>query len=70
MVRIITYAMYVQNSIFFSFRKNEKIISLFFNIAYLCRYRVFLYLCFSVSKNKSPRDSRLIYKAKKFDYIA
>ena len=27
MVRIVTYAMYVQNSIFLSFVKNEKIIS-------------------------------------------
>ena len=41
MVRIITYAMYSQNSIFLSFLKNQKIISSFFDIAYLFRYRRF-----------------------------
>ena len=49
MVRIITYAMNVQNSIFLKFLKNEKVISLFFNIAYRCRYHFFLYLRFSIS---------------------
>ena len=41
MVIKITYAMYVQNSIFVSSLETEKIISSFFGIAYLCRYRLF-----------------------------
>ena len=56
MVRIITYAMYVQSFIFLSFLKNEMIISSFFDIAYLCRYHLFLYLRFLYHKNKQPRD--------------
>ena len=53
MVRIITYAMHVQNPIFLGFLENEKIISSFFDIPYLCRYRLFLYLCFSISSWKN-----------------
>ena len=48
MVRTITYAMYVQNSIFLSFLKNEKIIYSFFDIVYLRRYRLFRYLRLSI----------------------
>ena len=49
MVRTITYAMYVQNSIFRSFLKNEKIISSLFDIVFLCRYRLFRYFAFLTS---------------------
>ena len=49
MVIKITYAMYVQNSIFLSSLKTEKIISSFFDIVYFCRYRLFRYLRFSMS---------------------
>ena len=44
MVRIITYAMYAQNSIFLSFLKNEKIIYSFCDIAYPCRYHLLFYM--------------------------
>ena len=44
MVRIITYTIFVQKSIFLSFLKNEKIIFSFFGIDYVCRYRFSLYL--------------------------
>ena len=61
MVRKITYAIYVQNSIFLSSLKTEKIISSFFDIAYLCIYCLFRYLRFSISSynNKQPEDSKL-----------
>ena len=45
--------MYAQNSIFLRFLKNEKIMSSFFDIAYLCRYRLFLYLRFSISSGEN-----------------
>ena len=45
--------MYVQNSIFLSFLKNENIISSLFDISYLCRYRLFLFLRFSISLLKN-----------------
>ena len=48
MVKTITYAMYVQNSIFLGFLKNEKIMSSFFDIAYLCRYIAYLLLIFNL----------------------
>ena len=50
MVRVTTYAMYVQSSIFLNFLKNEKIV--FFDIAYLCLYRVFLCLFFRYRRGK------------------
>ena len=44
MVRIITYAMYAQNSLFLIFLKNEKIIYSFFDIAHPCRHHSLFYI--------------------------
>ena len=58
--------MYVQNYIFLSFLKNEKIISSFFDIAYLCRYHLFLYL-----RRKASNLEIVNYftRQKKFHYV-
>ena len=46
MVRLTTYPICVQNSIFLNFLKNEKIISLLFDIVYLFCYQNFVFRYF------------------------
>ena len=59
-------------TLFFSvFWKMKRPYLSFFDIAYLCRYRLFWYLFFSTSspKNRCPSDGKSIYKAKKIHYV-